>query len=75
MGLDLLVQEVCVCDMDFWLKRVEEIDHLSSQDTLRLPVYETRLVYVSYDFLLKYNIQVLPIAFDDLFHAQLPELS
>ena len=45
--MELLVQEVWVCDMDFELKRVEEVDHLGSQGTLRLPFHETRLVYVS----------------------------
>ena len=60
--------------MDFSLKRVAKVGHLTSQDTLRLPFYETRLVCVSYAFLSNYKIQILHIAFDDLFHTQLAKL-
>ena len=74
-GVELLAQEVCVSHMDFHLKRVEKVDYLSSQDTLHSPFYETKLIYISYVFLLKYKIQILHIDFDDLFHARLPKLS
>ena len=40
------------------MKQREEVGHLRSQDTLRLPLYETKLIYVSYPFLLKYKIWV-----------------
>ena len=44
--------------------------YLSRQDALRLPFCETGLAYVPYAFLLEYKIQILDIAFDEVFQAQ-----